>query len=103
MDRKETATKEDLMPVRMELYSEKHGYLDIHPFVLSGDGTAKQADTSGGYYEFEKDYFGSALFDGRVIPCITVKGQMIFHSGYEPRDKDIHDIAVLDDIKTMGA
>ncbi|EKC47762.1 lincosamide resistance protein, partial [human gut metagenome] len=49
-------------PVRIELYSDELGYLDIHPFVLSEDGTSKQADLEGGWYEFEKDYFGSAFF-----------------------------------------
>ena len=76
----------DWKPVRIELYSEKHGYLDIHPFILNEDGTAKQADLEGGFYEFENDFFGTATFDGKIISCISLKGQKIFHSGYELRD-----------------
>ena len=35
----------DWKPVRIRrLYSDELGYLDIHPFVLSEDGTSKQAD-----------------------------------------------------------
>lgn len=86
----------DWKPVRIELYSEKHGYLDIHPFILNDDGTAKQADLEGGYYEFDKELFGNVIFDGKVIPCISLKGQKLFHSGYELRDKDKHDILILD-------
>ena len=86
----------DWEPVRIELYSEKYGYLDIHPFVLNKDGTAKQADLEGGWYEFEKDLFGNAVFEGKTIPCISVKGQKIFHSGYDLRDKDKHDISILE-------
>ncbi len=86
----------DWGPVRIELYSEELGYLDIHPFVLNEDGTSKQADLEGGWYEFEKDYFGFALFECKTIPCISLKGQKVFHSGYELRDKDIHDITILD-------
>lgn len=85
----------DLKPVRIELYSEKYGYLDIHPFILKEDGTSKQADGEGGFYEFEKDFFGNAVFEGKAIPCISLKGQKIFHSGYELRDKDKHDISIL--------
>ena len=85
----------DWLPVRMELYSEEYGYLDIHPFILNEDGTSKQADLEGGWYEFEKDYFGSVSFENRIIPCISLKGQFIFHSGDELREKDIHDIAIL--------
>ena len=78
----------DWKPVRIELYSEKYGYLDIHPFILNEDGTSKQADLEGGFYEFEKDFFSNAIFEGKTIPCISLKGQKIFHSGYELRDKD---------------
>lgn len=88
----------DWKPVRIELYSEKYGYLDIHPFILNENGTSKQADLEGGFYEFEKDFFSNAIFEGKTIPCISLKGQKIFHSGYELRDKDKQDIAVLDGI-----
>lgn len=88
----------DWKPVRIELYSEKYGYLDIHPFILNEDGTSKQADLKGGFYEFEKDFFSNAIFEGKTIPCISLKGQKIFHSGYELRDKDKQDIAVLESI-----
>ncbi len=88
----------DWKPVRIELYSEKYGYLDIHPFILNEDGTSKQADLEGGFYEFEKDFFSNAIFEGKKISCISLKGQKIFHSGYELRDKDKQDIAVLESI-----
>lgn len=38
----------DWRPVRIELYSDELGYLDIHPFVLNEDGISKQADLEGG-------------------------------------------------------
>ena len=62
------------LPTRVELYSKELGYIDIHPFVLNADGTSKQADLDGGWYEFQPDYFGTAVFEGRSIPCISAKG-----------------------------
>lgn len=76
----------------------EYGYLDIHPFILNEDGTSKQADLEGGFYEFEKDFFSNAIFEGKTISCISLKGQKIFHSGYELRDKDKHDISILEGI-----
>lgn len=74
----------------------EYGYLDIHPFVLHEDGTVKQASLEGDWYQFDKDLFGSSVFEGRTIPCISVKGQKLFYSGYELRDKDRHDILILE-------
>lgn len=86
----------DWRPARIELYNDEIGYLDIHPFILNEDGTSKQADLEGGWYEFEKDYFDSVNFEGKTIPCISLKGQKIFHTGYELREKDRLDIAILE-------
>lgn len=86
----------DWRPVRIELYHPEYSYIDIHPFVLSEDGTAKQADLEGGWYEFPADFFDSAVFEGRTVPCISLKGQKLFHTGYELRDVDHHDIRNLD-------
>ena len=41
-------------------------------------------------------FLSNAIFEGRSIPCISLKGQKIFHSGYELRDKDKHDISILE-------
>lgn len=88
----------DWTPVRVELYNENLGYLDIHPFIINEDGTSKQADLEGGWYEFEADYFGNAVFQGKTIPCISVKGQKIFHTGYELREVDKHDIEIIENL-----
>lgn len=88
----------DWSPVRIELYHPDLSYIDIHPFVLNEDGTAKQADLEGGWYEFEADYFGEAIFEGRNVPCISAKGQKVFHTGYELRDVDKHDIENIEKI-----
>lgn len=86
----------DCAPVRIELYSKSLGYIDIHPFVLLEGGAAKQANPEGGWYTFEADCFGSAVFEGRRIPCISIKGQKAFHSGYELREIDRQDLSILE-------
>lgn len=90
------AVDTDEAPVRIELYSGKLGYLDIHPFVLNEDGTAKQANSEGGWYEFGADCFGTGIFKERVIHCISAKGQKIFHTGYKLRDVDVHDLKIIE-------
>lgn len=81
MGRKEATTKGDFLTV-----------IDL----LEKAGITFWID--GGWYEFEKDLFGSAVFEEKTIPCISVKGQKIFHSGYDLRDKDKHDILILENV-----
>lgn len=86
----------DLRPTRVELYHPELGYLDIHPLVINEDGSAKQAAPDGGWYEFEAQWFSSSIFEGRLIPCISIEGQKIFHSGYELREVDHFDLKNLE-------
>ncbi len=88
----------DWRPVRIELYHSKLGYLDIHPFIIEKDGSCKQADLEGGFYDIPAIYFGMTTFDGRDIPCINLEGQKVFHTGYELRDVDRHDIEHLNQL-----
>lgn len=86
----------DQAPVRIELYSKALGYLDLHPFVLQDSGAAKQANPEGGWYELKADWFGSAVFEGKYVPCISAEGQKAFHSGYELREVDRQDIKIIE-------
>lgn len=89
----------DQLPVRAELKHTEYGFLDIHPFDISNPAHIKQIDPTGGFWKFEPEWFGETIFEGRKIPCITLAGQKIFHTGYEPREQDIHDLALLERIE----
>lgn len=49
-------------------------------------------------YEFSADFFGTAVFEERKIPCIPAKGQKVFHTGYPLRDIDKHDVKIIDSL-----
>ena len=88
----------DWSPSRIELYHPELGYIDIHPLIINKDGSARQADPQGGWYEFEAKWFSTAVFEGRVIPCISAEAQKLFHSGYELREVDKMDMKNLDSL-----
>ena len=92
----------DWSPSRIELCHTKLGYIDIHPLTINEDGSARQADPQGGWYEFEAKWFSAALFEGRVIPCISAEAQKLFHSGYELREIDKTDMKYLDCLITSS-
>lgn len=86
----------DQLPTRAELYHPRLGFLDIHPFVIKEDGSARQADLNGGWYEFASDFFTAVNWQGRCVPCISAKAQKLFHSGYELREVDRIDLEQLE-------
>lgn len=86
----------DWRPTRIELYHPELGYIDIHPLVLSEDGSAKQAGLNDDWYDFNAEWFSHALFEERMIPCISVEAQKLFHTGYELREIDKIDLKILD-------
>ena len=88
----------DWRPCRIELYHPDYSYIDIHPLVIAAGGGAKQADGHGGWYEFQSSFFSQAVFEGRLIPCISLEAQKLFHTGYEPREKDLADIRILNSL-----
>lgn len=88
----------DWRPARIELYHPELGYIDIHPLIISKDGSAKQAGLNNDWYDFKAEWFSSALFDDRIIPCISAEAQKIFHSGYELREVDKIDMKNLDSL-----
>lgn len=90
----------DWRPARIELYHPELGYIDIHPLIISEDGSAKQAGLNDDWYEFKEEWFSSALFEERTIPCISAEAQKLFHSGYELREVDKIDLKNLASILT---
>lgn len=85
----------DWHPTRIELYHAELGYIDIHPLIISADGSAKQAGLNDDWYDFKAEWFVSAMFEGRRIPCISAVAQKLFHSGYELREVDKIDLKNL--------
>lgn len=90
----------DWRPTRIELCHSALGHIDIHPFILAEDGSAKQVDLEGGFWEIPADCFGTAVFSERLISCTSLKGQLLFHSGYELREVDKHDLGLLEELQT---
>ena len=85
----------DQRPTRVELYHPNYGNIDIHPFVISESGSVKQANPEGGWFELASDWFTKSHYEGRKIPCVSIEGQRIFHSGYDLRAIDHADLSNL--------
>lgn len=85
----------DWRPVRVEVVSGGRGRVDLHPLVFDRAGDGHQAGLDGGGFRWPRECFTSGVIGGRRVGCISVEQQLRFHGGYEPRDVDRADVALL--------
>jgi lincosamide nucleotidyltransferase A/C/D/E len=94
------AIEMDWRPNRVELGAPGRGWIDLHPLVLHDEGNARQAALGGGWHEFPRTFFTVGRLGDVSVPCVSLEAQRLFHSGYEPRAVDRHDLAVLERLLT---
>jgi lincosamide nucleotidyltransferase A/C/D/E len=97
------AVETDWRPVRVELVAEASRWVDLHPVVFDADGNGRQADVDGGHFEYPRDCFTAGSIGGVAVPCLSVDQQLRFHAGYQPRDNDRHDLALLHSLERNDA
>ena len=90
------AIETDWRPNRVELAASGRGCVDVHPLVIDERGNARQTALGGGWHEFPRSFFTVGRLGDVSVPCFTVEAQRLFHTGYDLRDVDRRDLAVLD-------
>jgi lincosamide nucleotidyltransferase A/C/D/E len=90
----------DWRPNRVELGAPGRGWVDVHPLVIDDEGNGRQAALNGGWHEFPRSFFTVGRLGDISVPCVSVEAQRLFHSGYELREADLHDLAVLEQVRT---
>ncbi|HKX14213.1 MAG TPA: hypothetical protein VJN19_03395 [Propionibacteriaceae bacterium] len=87
----------DWRPSRVAVVADGARQVDLHPIVFGAQGTGWQANVEGqAPFLYPEDAFAQGLIDGRVVDCLTVAQQLRFHHGWVQRERDIHDIALLE-------
>jgi lincosamide nucleotidyltransferase A/C/D/E len=86
----------DWLPSRIEFRAPGDRWVDVHPVAFGKDGSGRQADPGGGFFEYPPDAFGQGRIAGRVVGCLSARQQRRFRSGYEHRPQDTHDLTQLD-------
>ena len=85
----------DWLPTRVELHRPGRGRVDLHPLAFDAGGDGLQTGPDGETYRYPRDGFVAGRIAGAVVGCLSREVQIAFHSGYELRDVDHHDLAVL--------
>lgn len=86
----------DWLPVRLEVGGGPGGWVDLHPLALNENGDGVQSGFDGQEFHYPAADLVIGDIAGRSVPCISARLQQRFHSGYEPRPQDVHDLRLLD-------
>ncbi|HEX7303439.1 nucleotidyltransferase domain-containing protein [Lentzea sp.] len=86
-------------PVRFVLTGPGGREIDLHPLRFAEDGSAEQSSlTPGEPFRYPASCFVTGTVLGTSVPCLSRDQQLRFHQGYEPRERDLHDLALLGDL-----
>jgi adenylylsulfate kinase-like enzyme len=85
----------DDLPVRLVVAAAGDLRVDLHPVRFDAGGDAVQHG-HGREYRYPASGFTLGRIGGRDVPCLGIALQRDFHSLYEPRAVDRHDLARLD-------
>ncbi len=92
----------DWRPVRIELRAPHERWVDLHPVVFDAAGHGRQEGLDGAWFAYPAGCFTTGRVGGRAVPCLGVAQQLRFHEGYEHRDADRHDVALLRGLRGEG-
>jgi lincosamide nucleotidyltransferase A/C/D/E len=85
----------DWLPVRIEVHRAGRGRVDLHPIAFDQQGDGVQAGFEGQNFRYPNRSFVHGTLNGRVVGCISAELQLTFRQGYELREVDRHDLALL--------
>ncbi|MFC1439027.1 amino acid transporter [Streptacidiphilus sp. N1-10] len=86
----------DWRPVRFVVTAPDGRQIDLHPLVFADDGSAVQASPDPQHpFAYPAPCFVTGTVQDMPVPCLSAEQQVYFHQGYEPRQRDLHDMAQL--------
>lgn len=88
----------DWLPLRIEVAAANERWVDVHPVTFDSRGLGIQGDPTDAHFLYPADAFTAGRMHGRRVPCLSAGQQQRFHSGYDPRPQDEHDIQLLDSL-----
>jgi lincosamide nucleotidyltransferase A/C/D/E len=86
----------DRRPVRFVVTAPDGREIDLHPLVFADDGSAVQASLEPERpFVYPSSCFVTGTIRNVPVPCLSAEQQVCFHQGYEPSERDRHDMAQL--------
>jgi lincosamide nucleotidyltransferase A/C/D/E len=92
----EFVTSEDDLPTRFVMRYADDRRVDFHTVTFDDDGGGIQQLQDGTSWRYPPHGFlATGRIAGQPVPCLTADVQALAHVGYEPDEKDVHDMRLL--------
>lgn len=92
----------DWLSLRVEVAAQGRRWVDVHPVAFDSNGHGLQGEADGLHFDYPPDAFVIGQIGARPVPCLSVSQQRAFHSGYDHRPQDKHDLGILDTLAKEG-
>ncbi len=87
---------EDELPTRFVMADTAGRSIDFHTVTFDAEGGGIQKLQNGNTYRYSPEGFNATgEVNGKRLKCLTAEVQAECHYGYEPKDKDRHDMRLL--------
>jgi lincosamide nucleotidyltransferase A/C/D/E len=87
---------EDELPTRLAMKDTRGRSIDFHTVTFDKEGGGIQKLQNGRSYRYPPEGFArTGEVGGQRVKCLTAEVQAECHYGYQPDDKDRHDMQVL--------
>jgi len=101
LNRRGYATVADELPARIELRHE-HYAVDLHPMVLDAFGHGVQQGLGDQVFHHRANARTEGWINGHPVIVATAERLRELRQGYEPREVDLHDLAILEALSGTG-
>jgi lincosamide nucleotidyltransferase A/C/D/E len=89
---------EDELPTRFVLKDSTGRQIDFHTVTFDEEGGGIQKLQNGNTYRYPPEGFNAVgIVNDREMKCLAAEVQAECHYGYQPDEKDIHDMQLLNE------
>ncbi len=86
----------DELPTRLELKDARGRCIDLHTVTFDAEGGGTQMHQNGTTFRYPPEGFvAMGEVGGQVVRCLSAEVQAQCHYGYQPDEKDWHDMHLL--------
>jgi len=93
----------DQRPTRFVLTGPGGAQVDLHPLQFMPDGSARLPGFDGVEFVLPAGSLDAVgAIGGRAVRCLTIGQQLTAHTGYDPTERDLWDMELLDELAHPG-